>query len=100
MSSIGSGPGVGQGSPVEATAARRIGTVAARPVDTSTQAAPAARATETMVTTQALDAGTMPVDAERVSQIKKALEENRYPVLPAKISDALIAAGLLLQVRP
>lgn len=99
MSSIGSGPGVGQGPNVEAATARRIGAAAARPVDNSTPAAPAPRATETMVTTQALDAGTMPVDSERVAQIKKALEENRYPVLPIKIGDALIAAGLLLQVR-
>lgn len=35
-----------------------------------------------------------PVDADRVSEIRKALEEGRYPLVPAKIADAMIAAEL------
>jgi negative regulator of flagellin synthesis FlgM len=35
-----------------------------------------------------------PVDAERVQQIKRALQEGRYPIVPAKIADRLIAAQL------
>lgn len=35
-----------------------------------------------------------PVDAERVQQIKRALAEGRYPIVPAKIADRLIAAQL------
>lgn len=35
-----------------------------------------------------------PVDAERVQQIKRALAEGRYPIVPATIVDRLIAAQL------
>ena len=35
-----------------------------------------------------------PVDAERVQQIKKALQQGRYPIVPAKIADRMIAAQL------
>ena len=35
-----------------------------------------------------------PVDLERVHQIKRALEEGRYPLVPAKIADRMIAAQL------
>jgi negative regulator of flagellin synthesis FlgM len=42
-------------------------------------------------------AGTPPVDAERVSQIRDAVEEGSYPLVPARIADAMIAASLLLR---
>lgn len=45
----------------------------------------------------ALDPGEVPVDAERVAEIRKAIERGHYPVLPAKVADAMIAAGLLLR---
>ena len=35
-----------------------------------------------------------PVDAERVQMIKRALQEGRYPIVPAKIADRMIAAQL------
>ena len=35
-----------------------------------------------------------PVDQDRVQQIKKALQEGRYPLVPAKIADQLIAAQM------
>lgn len=35
-----------------------------------------------------------PVDVERVQQIKRALQEGRYPLVPAKIADRMIAAQL------
>lgn len=35
-----------------------------------------------------------PVDQERVQQIKKALQEGRYPLVPAKIADRMIAAQM------
>lgn len=38
-----------------------------------------------------------PVDIDRVSVIRKAVEEGRYPVLPTRIADAMIAAGFLLR---
>ena len=40
-----------------------------------------------------------PVDAERVDTIRNAIEEGRYPVLPARVADAMIAAGYLLRIK-
>lgn len=40
-----------------------------------------------------------PVDHDRVAEIRKAVEQGRYPVLPAKIADAMIAAGYLLKIK-
>lgn len=39
---------------------------------------------------------TAPVDHERVAQIREALRDGTYPIVPAKIADALIAARLAL----
>ncbi|MEZ5743528.1 MAG: flagellar biosynthesis anti-sigma factor FlgM [Sphingomonadaceae bacterium] len=50
-----------------------------------------------IVQSEALDAGQPPVDSDRVNEIRKAIESGTYPVLPAKISDAVIAAGFLLR---
>lgn len=36
-----------------------------------------------------------PVDLERVAQIKRALEEGRFPIVPAEIADRLIAASMM-----
>lgn len=33
-------------------------------------------------------------DAERVAEVRKAIENGRYPLVPAKIADAMIAAKL------
>lgn len=38
-----------------------------------------------------------PVDGERVAQIRKAVEEGTYPLLPYRIADELIAAGFILR---
>ena len=45
---------------------------------------------------QPLDVGSMPVGAERVGEIRRAIESGRYPLVPARVADAMIAAGLLL----
>lgn len=37
-----------------------------------------------------------PVDHDRVEQIRNALREGTYPIVPARIADALIAARLVL----
>ena len=36
----------------------------------------------------------VPVDSERVAQIRKAIEDGSYPLLPVEIADGIIAAGL------
>ncbi len=51
-----------------------------------------------VVRSDALDPGEAPVDAERVQIIRKAVETGTYPVVPARVADAIIAAGLLLRV--
>lgn len=38
-----------------------------------------------------------PIDQERVSQIRKAVEEGTYPLLPHRVADELIAAGFILR---
>lgn len=44
------------------------------------------------------DAATPPVDAERVRQIKAALRDGSYPLVPTKIADAIIAAQVSLSL--
>ena len=58
---------------------------------------PVATAGAAVETTEALDAGVPPVDAERVEMIRKAIEEGTYPLVPTKIADAIIAAGVILR---
>lgn len=41
-----------------------------------------------------------PFDTDRVAQIRKAIEENRYPIIPAQIADAMIAAKLYGIIKP
>jgi negative regulator of flagellin synthesis FlgM len=43
----------------------------------------------------ALAAGLPPVNHERVNEIRKAIEDGRYPVTPMRVADAMIAAGFL-----
>lgn len=45
----------------------------------------------------ALDAGQPPIDTDRVAVIRKAIETGSYPVIPTRVADAMIAAGLLLR---
>lgn len=52
-----------------------------------------------IVTSNPLDAGDAPVDVQRVDEIRKAIETGDYPLVPAKIADAMIAAGFLLRYR-
>lgn len=95
-------------SPFEIGATRAVGPVQVKTANTS---APAPAKVETQGTasadagaaaqierSSALDAGAKPpVDAERVKIIRRAIETGAYPVVPAKIADAMIAAGMLLR---
>ena len=56
----------------------------------------AATQAATFQPSQALDPGQAPVDMDRVKVIRRAIETGTYPILPTKIADAMIAAGLLL----
>jgi negative regulator of flagellin synthesis FlgM len=46
----------------------------------------------------AAEAASPPVDAERVGQIKAALRDGSYPLVPTKIVDAMIAAQVSLSL--
>lgn len=59
---------------------------------------PRAAEPETPVASAPLAAGLPPINAERVAEIRKAVENGTYPVLPAKVADAMIAAGMILRV--
>jgi negative regulator of flagellin synthesis FlgM len=43
-----------------------------------------------------VSAGAAPVDAERVAEIRQALRDGSYPLVPSKITDAIIAARHML----
>lgn len=59
------------------------------------RATEAAAVAETEVRAAAREmAARPPVDADRVAQIKRALEEGRFPITPSLIADRLIAAEL------
>lgn len=75
---------------VDVRIARQSGATNEKPQRT---AAPA----PTVVKSDALDPGSAPVDAERVAVIRKAVEQGTYPLVPARIADAMIAAGMLLR---
>ncbi|MBI1402529.1 MAG: flagellar biosynthesis anti-sigma factor FlgM [Porphyrobacter sp.] len=45
-----------------------------------------------------VEAATPPVDAERVAQIRAALEDGSYPLVPTRIVDAMIAAQVSFTV--
>lgn len=79
------------GSPAAATAVNTVSAIGQAPQQTVVSAAPVVE------TSQVLDPGAPPVDKERVEIIRKAVETGNYPVVPARIADAMIAAGMLLR---
>jgi negative regulator of flagellin synthesis FlgM len=93
--------------PIEVGSAPRIGAVDTRQARINeTNAAGVAAKVQTsnpvsaapaVQTTQALDPGAAPIDTDRVALIRKAVESGTYPIVPAKIADAMIAAGMLLR---
>ena len=56
-----------------------------------------ANAAPTVEVETPLAGGQPPVDQARVNEIRKAIEADRYPVIPMRVADALIASGLLLR---
>lgn len=82
--------------PARAVGAVDPGKVTARPLG-SDRAAAVANEHSAVVRSRELDPGEPPVDTDRVAQIRKAIEQGTYPIVPAKVADAMIAAGLLLR---
>jgi len=108
MSSIEIGPSRPVGSvqasaaaaPVTPTAnaasASATGAVVAA-TNAASSSAQAASAQPTVATSDATRAGDVPVDMDRVAKIRRAIEQGTYPVIPTRIADAMIAAGMLLR---
>jgi len=68
------------------------------PAAADTVSGPAATsAAPEVATSLSVNAGTAPVDQDRVSQIRDAVQNGNYPVIPTRIGDAMIAAGVLLR---
>ena len=94
---------IGAPRPVSAVQVTTVGsgskaTHAEATTETPKAPAPAAAAAAPQVeTSDAVKAGAAPVDQERVQTIRHAIETGTYPVLPTKIADAMIAAGMLLR---
>lgn len=64
-----------------------------------TRSTPAEKTADKGITVQTgarAEAGSAPVDQERVAQIRSAIRDGNYPISPAKITDAMIAARLML----
>ena len=91
---------IGASRPVSAVQVTNVGT-GGKPVQTEAAVealkAPAAAAAPQVETSDAVKAGAAPVDQERVETIRHAIETGKYPVIPAKIADAMIAAVMLLR---
>ena len=60
------------------------------------RAAPVADQGVSVETGSRISAGSVPKDQDRVAEIRNALRDGSYPIVPAKITDALIAARLML----
>jgi negative regulator of flagellin synthesis FlgM len=89
--------------PVLTGAGIRLASAAMAPV-TRTEAVRSARPLATgqddVPPMQAESAGVEPtVDTDRVTMIRRALEDGHYPVVPARIADAMIAASYLLRTK-
>ena len=87
----GAKPGIRNGAGVPASAPAPKPASAAGPVPAS------AVQTNPVQTSAALHAGAAPVDTDRVAVIRKAVESGTYPIIPTRIADAMIAAGVMLQ---
>ncbi len=91
---------IGAPRPVSAVQVTTVGTgskTVHAEATTETPKAPAPSAAAQVETSDAVKAGAAPVDQERVQTIRHAVETGTYPVLPTKIADAMIAAGMLLR---
>ena len=86
---IGVAPGQIPGGRVENREPTKVGPIqAARAPEPAVVAQTSAREAAKQM------AARPPVDQSRVQMIKKALQEGRYPLVPAKIADRMIAAQM------
>jgi negative regulator of flagellin synthesis FlgM len=60
------------------------------------QSAPLADSGIAVETGSRVATGPVPVQQDRVAEIRSALKDGSYPIVPAQITDAVIAARLML----
>ncbi len=73
----------------------RRGVAPVERVSAPKRAADQAATAEGMSAVSAVSAGdTAPVNADRVAQIRKAIQDGTYPLIPTEIADGIIAAGM------
>ena len=83
------------GNKASAVSDRRVAPVAAaNKVEAAKPAAEPVVVQSTAAELTAEMAAAPPVDAERVSRIKKAIEDGRFPLVPSTIADRLLALKL------
>ncbi len=74
---------------------RASATVApAQRISASQKVAAETREAEAPVSNARITAGERPFNDDRVAEIRKALADGRYPIIPTEIADAIIAARL------
>ena len=84
---------------VRTNAAKPSTAVASAAAPTASPSAPAPAVAAAVQTSPALDPGKPPIDENRVSVIRNAIQKGTYPLLPTKVADAMIAAGLMLSTK-
>mgnify|MGYP001181328845 CR=1 FL=1 len=73
----------------------RRGVAPVERVSAAQRVADQAAHTEEMSAVSAVIAGeSAPVDGDRVAQIRQAIADGTYPLVPSEIADGIIAAGL------
>jgi len=92
---------IGAARPVGAIQPSPAKSAVTGPAMTAVAAGPvAASATPRVETSMTASAGVVPVDQDRVIQIRAAVQNGTYPMIPTRIGDAMIAAGALLRKAP
>lgn len=93
-----------EAGPVRVGVARAVGAVdpwAIRAAASQTKPSNGvARSVGPVKSSEPLDVGPILVDVDRVADIRRAIESGKYPMVPARVADAMIAAGMLLRTGP
>lgn len=78
--------------------ASKLASPAAGSADTRPNSAQSAQGVAIEVS-RSVDTAKPPVDSDRVAEIRNALKDGSYPLVPAKIADAMIAAQLSFGIK-
>jgi negative regulator of flagellin synthesis FlgM len=89
---------IGASRPVDAVQSNSVLPASTGPIQAQATSTTAATGGTTEVQTAvSTSAGSAPVDQDRVNQIRQAVQDGQYPLIPTKVGDAMIAAGVMLR---